>query len=144
MTKVYSIKRINLEDTTITWRNFRFSIWETELSIKESFIINEQLTHAIVESFIINDKQNSEINVLYEIIVTDHKLTCLQKQEGGTHYKNMIIQPAEYIHKNGIGFLAGNAIKYISRYKEKNGKEDIKKAIHYLEMILEMEYGEKL
>lgn len=72
------------------------------------------------------------------------KLKVLEKQEGGTHYKDMVIEPAEYIHKNKIGFLAGNAIKYISRYKNKNGKEDIKKAIHYLEMILEMEYpGDK-
>lgn len=67
--------------------------------------------------------------------------SALNKQEGGNHYKNMPIQPVEYIHKNNIGFLAGNAIKYLSRYKEKEGIEDIKKAIHYCEMILEMEYG---
>lgn len=71
-------------------------------------------------------------------------LKSLQKQEGGDHYKKMAIEPAEYIHKNSIGFLAGNAIKYTSRYKSKGGKEYIKKAIHYLQMILEMEYGEKL
>lgn len=71
-------------------------------------------------------------------------LTCLAKQEGGSHYKDMGIQPAEYITKNGISFLAGNAIKYLSRHHLKGKAEDIKKAIHYCEMILEMEYGIKI
>lgn len=59
------------------------------------------------------------------------------KQVGGDHYKGMAIQPYEYITKNGIGWLEGNAIKYISRYKQKGGKADIEKAIHYLELLLE-------
>ena len=66
---------------------------------------------------------------------------ALQSQEGGTHYKNMAIQPVEYIHSNNIGYLEGNVIKYVSRHKSKNGAEDIKKAIHYLQLILELEYG---
>ena len=66
---------------------------------------------------------------------------ALQSQEGGTHYKNMVIQPVEYIHSNNIGYLEGNVIKYVSRHKSKNGAEDIKKAIHYLQLILELEYG---
>lgn len=61
-------------------------------------------------------------------------------QYGGSHYKGMVIEPAEYIHKNGINFLAGNAIKYASRYEVKNGAEDVKKAIHYLQMVLDMKY----
>lgn len=68
-------------------------------------------------------------------------MSALEKQEGGNHYKDMAIQPVEFIHKNNIGFLAGNAIKYLVRYKAKNGKEDIKKAIHYCQLILELEYG---
>lgn len=71
------------------------------------------------------------------------KPAVLQKQEGGSHYKDMVIQPIEYIAKNNIGYLPGSAIKYLSRYQKKNGIEDIKKAIHYCEMILEMEYGVK-
>lgn len=59
------------------------------------------------------------------------------KQVGGDHYKTMSIQPYEYIVANGIGWLEGNAIKYISRYKQKGGAADIKKAIHYLELLLE-------
>lgn len=64
-------------------------------------------------------------------------LSASEKQIGGSHYKDMPIQPSEYITKNGIGWYEGNAIKYISRYKQKGGKADIEKAVHYLELLLE-------
>ena len=67
--------------------------------------------------------------------------SSLNKQVGGGHYKDLPIQPVEFIHANGIGFLEGNIIKYIVRHKSKNGKDDILKAIHYCEMLLEMTYG---
>ena len=70
------------------------------------------------------------------------KNSALDIQEGGNHYKKCKIQPLEYIYANGIGYLEGNVIKYVTRHKDKNGVEDIKKAMHYLELILEMEYGE--
>lgn len=63
------------------------------------------------------------------------------KQIGGSHYSNMVIQPTEFIIKNKLPFVEGNAIKYICRHRFKNGKEDVEKAIHYLEMLLE-EYDE--
>ena len=63
----------------------------------------------------------------------------LSRQVGGGHY-NMPIQPAEYIAKNDIGYLEGNVIKYVSRHQNKNGIEDIEKAIHYLELIKELTY----
>lgn len=62
---------------------------------------------------------------------------------GGTHYEAMKIQPVEYIHANGLDFFEGNVVKYVSRHRHKNGAEDIKKAIHYCKMILEMDYGIK-
>lgn len=61
------------------------------------------------------------------------------KQVGGNHY-DMPIPPVEYIHKNGLGFLEGNVVKYVSRHKRKNGKQDLKKAIHCLEMLIDMDY----
>jgi hypothetical protein len=61
---------------------------------------------------------------------------------GGKHYKAMAIQPHEYIVKNNIGWSAGNAIKYLSRYKLKGGAEDVRKAIHYCQLLLKEEYGE--
>lgn len=65
--------------------------------------------------------------------------TALNRQEGGNHYKAMKIQPFEYIHANGIGFAEGCVIKYVSRWKSKNGIEDLKKAIHFLELLIEAE-----
>jgi Protein of unknwon function (DUF3310) len=65
---------------------------------------------------------------------------ALDKQEGGQHYKDKAIQPIVYIHANKLGFCEGNVVKYITRHKEKNGAEDIRKVIHYCELLLELEY----
>ena len=65
----------------------------------------------------------------------------LEKQVGGKHYKNFRIRPAEFINENKLLFAEGNAIKYICRHSVKGKEEDIKKAIHYLEMILERDYN---
>ena len=65
-------------------------------------------------------------------------------QVAGTHYKQSKIQPIDYIMENNLTFCEGNALKYITRHRRKgDGARDIHKAIHYLEMILEIEYGEK-
>jgi hypothetical protein len=61
----------------------------------------------------------------------------LDVQIGGTHYKDMAIQPIEFIHANKLGFCEGNAIKYICRYKDKGGVQDLEKAIHYLQLLIE-------
>ena len=66
-------------------------------------------------------------------------MSALDTQVGGSHYKNMVIQPVEFIEKNNIGFCAGNVIKYICRYKNKNGIEDLKKARHYIDLLIEIE-----
>lgn len=71
-------------------------------------------------------------------------MSALETQEGGSHYKSMAIQPVEFITKNSIPYLEGNVIKYVSRHSAKNGLEDIKKAIHYLQLIAELQYGTKL
>ena len=63
------------------------------------------------------------------------------KQVGGNHYQ-LPIQPIDYILKNGLGYCEANVIKYVTRHAKKNGAEDIKKAIHYLEMILENDYAD--
>jgi hypothetical protein len=76
--------------------------------------------------------------------ITPDDWDCLrasQKQVGGDHYKTMPIQPGEFIVANGIGWYEGNAIKYICRHSRKNGAQDIDKAIHYLELVKEREYG---
>ena len=62
------------------------------------------------------------------------------KQVGGTHYKSDI-ECWDYIIANQLGYLEGCAIKYVTRHKQKGERADILKAIHYLEKILEVEYG---
>jgi len=64
-------------------------------------------------------------------------MSALDTQVGGGHYKNMKIQPVEFIHVNGIGFLEGCVIKRVCRYRDKNGVEDLKKAQHELQLLIE-------
>lgn len=66
---------------------------------------------------------------------------ALQIQHGGDHYKSMTIQPVEFITANGLGFCEGNAIKYLCRFRSKGGKDDLLKARHYIELLIQMEYG---
>ena len=67
----------------------------------------------------------------------------LVAQEGGGHYKDRGIQPLEYTMKNNLSFCEGNVVKYISRYKSKNGIEDLAKVIHYALLASYEEYGEQ-
>jgi hypothetical protein len=60
-----------------------------------------------------------------------------KKQVGGSHYKKYKIQPIEFIVKNNIGFVEGNIIKYILRFKEKGGVQDLEKAKHYIELLID-------
>jgi hypothetical protein len=57
-----------------------------------------------------------------------------ERQVGGNHYKSFRIQPYEFISKNNLSFFQGNVVKYVCRYKDKNGIEDLKKIIHYCEL----------
>ena len=66
--------------------------------------------------------------------------TPLNKQEGGDHYKNMKIQPVEFIMKNNVPYVEGNVIKYVMRFRDKNGLEDLLKARQYLNMLIAAEY----
>jgi hypothetical protein len=66
----------------------------------------------------------------------------LQKQVGGNHYKSLPIQPVEYAHANSLPMIEGNVVKYVTRHRDKGGAKDIRKAIHFLELLLKLEYGE--
>lgn len=68
--------------------------------------------------------------------------SALNVQEGGRHYKDYAIQPVEFIHANGIGYVEGNVIKYVVRWRRKNGIEDLKKARHYIDLLIELEERE--
>lgn len=75
---------------------------------------------------------------------SEHKTqSASTHQEGGEHYKSLVIQPAEFITRNKLSFLEGCVVKRVCRHRAKNGAEDIRKAIHELQLILELEYGTK-
>ena len=63
------------------------------------------------------------------------------EQVGGDHYKDMAIQPGEYITKNKLGWYEGNVIKYVTRHRSKGKKQDLEKAIHYLQLAIEEYYS---
>ncbi len=65
--------------------------------------------------------------------------SALKKQVGGDHYKLLAVQPVEYIHLNQLGFIEGSVVKYVTRWRLKEGVSDLKKARHFLDMLIEME-----
>lgn len=72
------------------------------------------------------------------MIVTDQ--TALSTQVGGNHYKSFTIQPIEYCQRNQLNYCESNVVKYVTRHRQKGGATDIRKAIHNLELLLELEY----
>ena len=61
----------------------------------------------------------------------------MREQIGGTHYSNLAIEPIDFITANNLGFCEGNIVKYIARWKAKNGIEDLKKARWYIDFLIE-------
>ena len=66
-------------------------------------------------------------------------MKALETQIGGNHYKDMVIQPLEFIMANNLPYCEANIIKYVCRYKSKNGLQDLLKAKHYLDILIEHE-----
>ena len=89
-----------------------------------------------------SEYQSSACSFPSEQTTADTSKTALNIQVGGEHYKQMKIQPVEYIHANSLSFLEGNVVKYITRHKTKNKAQDIRKIIHYCTLILQLEYNE--
>ena len=79
------------------------------------------------------------INELPITMEEDEAFNALDKQVAGNHYKDLPIQPVEYIHANAMGYLEGNVVKYVSRWRKKNGIADLEKAKHYIELLIELE-----
>mgnify|MGYP003154016525 FL=1 len=67
-------------------------------------------------------------------------MSAYDKQIGGKHYQNFSIQPSKFVIENELLFPEGSVIKYICRHRFKNGKEDLEKAVHFIEMIIERDY----
>lgn len=69
-------------------------------------------------------------------------MSALDSQVSGSHYKALAIQPIEYIFANGIPFAEGNVIKYVTRWRAKGGLDDLRKARHFIDLLIEMEMRE--
>lgn len=68
-------------------------------------------------------------------------MTPLDVQEGGSHYKNYKVQPVEFAMINGLDLCQANVVKYVCRFRDKGGKEDLMKAKHYIDLLIHFEYG---
>tara|TARA_R110002020_G_scaffold88623_1_gene217393 strand:- start:519 stop:854 length:336 start_codon:yes stop_codon:yes gene_type:complete len=99
-------------------------------SLLKFFEENDQVPKKLVEEFSVL------VNKVYEHVEDVDTLW----QKGGNHYKDFKIQPSQFINENKIMFAEGNVLKYICRHSKKGKAEDIRKAIHYCEMILERDY----
>lgn len=86
---------------------------------------------------LINEKKDFVPTKSEEVVKSDGYKSALDYQVGGNHYQQMAYQPLSFIMELGLNFCEGNIIKYIARYKYKNGLQDLKKAQHYLKFLLE-------
>lgn len=75
--------------------------------------------------------------------MAEHEGKALDSQVGGGHYKDLPIQPVEYCQRNRLGFCESSVVKYVTRHRQKNGRQDIEKAIHFLRLLLEIDYPEE-
>ena len=88
--------------------------------------------------------QEKKTTLPIEVVSTPEEEEAFKQMEanstqvGGQHYKSKAIQPWDYIASNGMGYLEGNVVKYVSRWRDKGGVEDLKKAMHYLTKLIEV------
>jgi hypothetical protein len=66
-------------------------------------------------------------------------MSALETQVAGSHYKDLKIQPVEYIHANNIPFIEGSIIKYATRWRDKGGIKDLEKIKHFVDLLIELE-----
>ena len=71
-------------------------------------------------------------------------MSANDSQVGGSHYKDNAIQPWDYIVANNLGYLEGNVVKYITRWRQKGGVDDLRKVVHYAEKLIEVATKEEL
>ena len=86
---------------------------------------------------------NSYLSIYFYILFNPvgNFMSVYNKQIGGTHYKKMKIQPSRFVIENELLFPEGSVIKYVIRHQDKGGKEDLEKAKHFIDMIIERDYS---
>lgn len=90
-----------------------------------------------------NEQFAEHFKLIDEYLERNAQPSALDVQVGGDHYKKLKIQPIEFIHANNIPFIEGNIIKYITRWRDKNGVKDLEKVKHYVDLLIELETKEK-
>ena len=123
-----------MPDFNYDWDSIRPNIEEEEFFMAQ-LLYDEKNRKLIPTSRLIIDEVQS-------IAETKKPLPASQRQAGGTHYKNLKIQPGYYCQVNNLPFFESNVVKYVTRHREKGKAKDIKKAIHMLEFLLEVEYND--
>jgi len=99
--------------------------------VKESDMNNEEDRKRV-------DRMYARLDEQERIAKIGDAIRANEKQVGGAHYAVKAIQPWDYIIANDLGYLEGNIVKYVSRWKDKGGIEDLKKAQHYLQKLIEV------
>ncbi len=89
----------------------------------------------------INDITIEDWDEMAERWVNDGKEKASDKQVGGQHYKKFKIQPAEFCYVNNIPYLEATAIKYLCRWKDKGGVQDLEKAKHFIDLLIEFSHA---
>jgi hypothetical protein len=103
------------------------------------------LPHTYPYEIVTTQKPEQIEDIIYRSVHTgkmELKTDPQAKQVGGEHYKGLAIEPVEYCQRNKLGYCESNCIKYVTRHRLKGGVEDLRKAIHYLELLLKLEYAE--
>lgn len=122
--------------------------WTVPLSEDEIELVANK-GDPIRDAWNILEEETSQMGIVADWKDTEPKCystapkSALDVQVGGSHYKDLPIQPVEFILANGLGFCEGSIIKYTCRYKQKGGVEDLRKVIHYAELLIEQLEREK-
>ena len=127
-------------DTLETFNTINKNDWHRESTLKLENLENSYsilwLRHTPPEELPFIDDEPLQYAEIEKV-----RQSAWQKQEGGSHYKNLKIQPMQYALENKLDYAQANVVKYVTRHKEKNGKEDLLKAIHNIELMIEFYYG---
>lgn len=138
-------KVISVKDTPTAPEGFVGYVVDDNLNVLFKYSVRKEFTHDVVKSFREDELEllsvggkEIELPVKPTIYDTPKAESALDKQIGGGHYKEKGIQPIEYIFANNLGFCEANIVKYATRWKDKNGIQDLEKIIHYTELLIEL------
>lgn len=100
-----------------------------------------EIPHFLTHYSIVDDYGDARmaLKARFEVTTVASPEYAESRQVGGTHYQSKAIQPIDYIMANSLDFCEGNVVKYVTRYRDKGGIEDLKKARHYLDFLIERE-----